>query len=263
MRTTRALGAILLSIGCVGPRGGTSTSSFRPSFDIQTIVSNELLSEANHDRVVLGADGRFVVAQGVKRVWIDVGAADLDTVPPDWRKSGDMLVIAVEPLTEYWSAWPDHERLIALPVALSTERGWLDFHVNRFAVTSSLLKSVEKSGYDDLTKTVQVRKVPVLRLEDVLERIPPTVEVEYLKTDVQGHDLQVLKSGGEQLRRVKRIKAEVINTAMYEGQGDARPGTEVEFVAYLKRMGFRFEADSDVQSGRRWLDKSFVNEARH
>jgi FkbM family methyltransferase len=253
--------SVLFASGCVA-QCEHRPAGFQASFEIQTVLPADLLRQANHGRDVLGPDGRFLVPRGVRRAWIDVGAADLDTAPDEWKKGSDWLLIAVEPLKEYWGNWPDHARLVALPVALSIERGWLDFHVNRFAVTSSLLKSAEGTPWDELTKTVQIRKVPALRLEDVLERIPPEIDVRYLKTDVQGQDLQVLKSAGRQLRRVGRVKAEVTNVVMYKGTGEARPGTEAEFVAYMKEMGFRFEADSDVQPDRRWLDKTFVNTGR-
>jgi len=149
-------------------------------------------------------------------------------------------------------------RLVALPVAIDLERGWRDFHVNANDSTSSLAASVEGNPYQDLTRTVEVRPVPVLRLQDVLERIPPQVEVEYVKTDVQGLDLQVLKSAGQALRRVDRVKAEVIAGSIYQATGDSRPGTEAEFVAYMEQMGFGFVGDSDVQPERLWMDKTFV-----
>ena len=147
-------------------------------------------------------------------------------------------------------------------MAISTERGFLDFQVNAENATSSLLKSVEGNSVSELTRTVQVRKVPVLRLQDVLERIPPGVDVEFLKTDVQGHDLQVLKSAGEQIRRVERVQVEIINEPIYAGSGEWKPGTEDEFVSYMQGKGFRFEGDSNVRSKREWLDKHFVNSAR-
>ena len=78
----------------------------------------------------------------------------------------------------------------------------MDFHVNAADVTSSLAAGKPGSSAALLTRTVEVRKVPVLRLEDVLAALPDSVDIAYLKTDVQGVDLQVLQSAGERLRRV-------------------------------------------------------------
>lgn len=257
-RGLSALAALLLAACAAPPRADQP----RPSFDIHQIASQELLREANHGRTIEGVDGRFVIPHGVRRAWIDVGAHLLETTRASLKHKKDLALIAVEPLAECWKQWPDNERLIALPVAISIDRGSMDFHVNAFNNTSSLLKSVEGNLVDKLTRTVEVRKVPVLRLEDVLERIPPEVEVEYLKTDVQGVDLQVLKSAGEQLRRVERVRAEVINARIYEGSGDLQPGTEADFVAYMASKGFQFAGDDSVHKDRAWLDKDFVNPQR-
>jgi FkbM family methyltransferase len=251
-----AIAGALVANGCRATPAATRTEV---SVTLEHIASGELLRRANHGRMILDADGSFVLPPRVRRVWIDVGAHLLETTQEELLRHADMALIAVEPLEECWRTWPDRTRLIALPVAISTERGWLDFHVNARNDTSSLLKSVEGNMVDKLTKTVETRKVPVLRLEDVLGRIAPEVEVEFLKTDVQGHDLQVLKSAGAQLRRVRKVKVEVINAPIYEGSGAWRPGTEAEFVTYMTAQGFAFEGDTSVRDGRSWLDKWFVN----
>jgi FkbM family methyltransferase len=259
MRNTarRALALALLLAACsTQPR-----SNPRPTFDVDKIVPRELLRQANHGREVVGTDGRFVIPRGVRRAWIDVGAYLMETTHDELETHDDVALVAIEPLAECWKVWPDNPRLVALPVAISLERGWLDFNVNAAKGTSSLLKSI-KGNSVALTRTVEVRKVPVVRLEDVLDRIPPEVDVEFVKTDVQGLDLQVLKSAGEALRRVKRVRAEVINEAIYEGIGELRPGTEAEFVAYMASKGFQFVGDDEVSLHRAWLDKQFVNGRR-
>jgi FkbM family methyltransferase len=253
--------------GCAGPPPVAPPA--RPTFDIQTIASPELLREANHGRTIEGADGRFVVPPSVRRVWIDVGAHLMEHTRKEMERGDDMALVAIEPLAECWKVWPDNPRLIALPVAISTDRGMMDFNVNVENATSSLLKSVDNrqvrfglKALGDLTRTVEMRKVPVLRLEDVLERIPAHLDIQWLKTDVQGLDLQVLKSAGEQVRRAGRVRAEVINSRIYEGSGELKPGTESEFVAYMESKGFRFVEDSEVYIDRAWLDKNFVNRQR-
>ena len=256
----RSACALLLLAAC--GRSGPEGAPARPTYDVHQTASAELLRQANRGRTIEGPDGLYVLPKSVRRAWIDVGAHLMEQTRAELRRHEDVAVVAIEPLEECWKAWDDNPRLIALPVAISTERGFLDFQVNAEDSTSSLLKSVEGNSVSELTRTVQVRKVPVLRLQDVLERIPPGVDVEFLKTDVQGHDLQVLKSAGEQIRRVERVQAEIINEAIYAGAGEWRPGTESEFVSYMEGKGFRFEGDSNVRSKREWLDKHFVNSAR-
>ncbi len=224
------------------------------------VLTSELLDEANKGRGVLDPNGSFVIPRGIGRVWVDVGAHDLETTRHALLRLDDVLLIAIEPLAEHWRKWPEHPNLIALPVAISGERGWLDFNVAASDASSSLLKSASDSGYEEHLRTVEVRKVPVVRLDDVLERVPARLEIEYVKTDVQGLDLEVLRSAGEQLRRVTFVRAEVIRHRLYEEEDNRRPATEAEFLTYMSGMGFNFLSDWDVEPGRRWLDKQFVNE---
>lgn len=85
----------------------------------------------------------------------------------------------------------------------------------------------------------------MLLLEDVLERIPARIDIEFLKLDVQGVDLQVLKSARDQLRRVWNVKTEIIvkNDGVYVGEGEDKPGSEDDFTNYMRSMGFKFVRD--------------------
>ena len=224
-------------------------------------VSRELLRKANRGREILDADGSFRFPKTVRRVWIDVGAHHLETTGPELRYP-DVAIIAIEPLAEAWATWPDSDRVIGLPVAIYLERGSMDFHVNALDDTSSLLESNQASPQGAVTRTVEVRRVPVIRLEDVLLAIPSRYPVAYVKTDVQGVDLQVLQSAGDSLKRVERVRAEVINAPDYKklaGQGMA---SEREMVTYLQSQGFLLAQETGVQADRAWLDQNFLNADR-
>ena len=89
----------------------------------------------------------------------------------------------------------------------------------KFPVLTQIEKNELRIFFDvfakNFQKTIAVRRVPAVRLEDVLERIPAHISVEFLKTDIQGLDLQALKSAGDQILRVKRIQTEIMNTPLY------------------------------------------------
>jgi FkbM family methyltransferase len=228
-----------------------------PGGELARLVPPALLRSANRGREVLRADGSFVVPAGVRRVWIDVGAHHLETTRGELLRYPDLLLLAIEPLAECWDVWPPNERLIGLPAAVYLERGTMDFHVNADDATSSLAASVPGSRVAALTRTREVRRVPVVRLEDVLAAIPPELPVGYLKTDVQGVDLQVLQSAGPALARVYRVAAEVIRESIYEGVGGRPPTTEAEMVAFMASRGFRL-VDEGADAGG-WADKAFLN----
>lgn len=232
-----------------------------PSPRLVDLVPAELRASANRGREILGPGGFLLLPKGVRRVWVDVGAHHLETTRAELQYP-DVAVIAIEPLKEAWSHWPDSERVIGIPVAIYLERGAMDFHVNALDDTSSLLESTSDDRTGALTKTVEVRKVPVIRLEDVLNAVPEGISIAYVKTDVQGVDLQVLQSAGDSLRRAERVRSEVTNLGAYkklEGKGMA---TESEMKTYLQMMGFELVAEAGVQADRGWLDQIYVNRKR-
>gem|GEM_PF-1721157 len=263
-RTRLALALILAlavaGIGCSSNEEGDPASRFHPG--LTELVSPELLASANRGREVLKPDGTFAFPKGVERVWIDVGAHHLETTRKGFLAERSVGMIGVEPIIGAFEHWPNTARLIGLPIALSYERGEMDFHINVHELGSSLLETVPNKELplaDLANKTVEIRKVPVLRLEDVMERIPADLPIEYLKVDVQGLDLQVLKSAGDHIRRVEKIRTEVTNSEFYKGEGENRRGTEAEFDEYLVSHGFRFQREFGIGPGRAWVDKIYLN----
>jgi FkbM family methyltransferase len=248
------LGIVGLS-GCAPPPGPARAQT------LAQYIPAALRASANRGREILRPDGLLALPKGVRRVWVDVGAHHLETTKGELRYP-DVAVIAIEPLKEAWSYWPDSDRVIGIPVAIYLEHGAMDFHVNALDDTSSLLESTGDDRTGAFTKTVEVRKVPVIRLEDVLNAVPDGVEIAYVKTDVQGVDLQVLQSAGESLRRVERIRSEITNLPAYrklEGQGMA---TETEMKTYLRKVGFDLVGEEGVQPDRGWLDQIYLNRDR-
>ena len=251
-----ALGLVIAgSIGCAPPSGTASSSKLAEH------VPAALRASANHGRDILRPDGFLALPKSVRRVWVDVGAHHLETTKAELRYP-DVAVIAIEPLKEAWAHWPDSDRVIGIPVAIYLDHGTMDFHVNALDDTSSLLESTGDDRTGALTKTVEVRKVPVIRLEDVLDAVPEGIAIAYVKTDVQGVDLQVLQSAGESLRRVERVRSEVTNLGAYKKLDGKGMASENEMKAYLQKMGFDLIAEDGVQADRGWLDQIYLNRRR-
>lgn len=237
------------------------------AFEEMTVTSAaDLMRQANHDRRVFGAHNNVFAAAAklafpaaVQRVWIDVGAYKLEKTLPTLRQRPEVGVIAIDPLREAWLAWPDEPRLIAFPVAIDDSEGVKDFHVNAFDETSSLAKSIDGSWAGRLQKTVEVRRVFCWRLERILAAIPDSLAIEMLKVDTQGRDLQVVKSAGLAIRRVKTVVVEVLLKPAYEGEGAEKPGTEQEFIDYLGSHGFALVKRFNVYPNQQQEDLEFEN----
>lgn len=257
----RRTALIALSLGIAGLSGCAPRSGPAPVQTLARHIPAALRASANRGREILRGDGFLALPKGVRRVWVDVGAHHLETTKAELRYP-DVAVIAIEPLKEAWSRWPDSDRVIGIPVAIYLDRGAMDFHVNALDDTSSLLESTGNDRTGAPTKTVEVRKVPVIRLEDVIDAVPEGVSIAYVKTDVQGVDLQVLQSAGESLRRVERVRSEVTNLGAYRKLDGKGMATESEMQAYLQKMGFELIAEDGVQADRGWLDQIYLNRRR-
>lgn len=101
----------------------------------------------------------------------------------------------------------------------------------------------------------------VVRLDDVLTRVGRP-RVEYLKVDAQGYDLEVVKSAGEFIRAVDKIKM--------ESKAEGAPGFYVgqpapsEVEAYMKGFGFTLVEQKHACCKEKWLevDLYFTNNDR-
>lgn len=196
-----------------------------------------LIWEANHGRIPITSDGKFIFPNGVNRVWLDIGAHMLETTRKELFESEDLAIIAVEPQRSCWTRWPKRNNLISLPFALNNEEGTQTFYLSDNSALSSLAQSAE-GVFHSFTKASRSTQVEVYRLDRILTMIEPHLSIELLKVDVQGKDLQVLQSGGEQLRRIKKIIAEVNLGSMYEGDGGTAKDPEDSFIDLLTPLGF-------------------------
>lgn len=82
----------------------------------------------------------------------------------------------------------------------------------------------------------------------MLKAVPANVEIEFLKTDTQGYDLDVVKSAGEGIRRVGRIMTETylrgIEERRYEG---VRNDLVRDWVPYMREMGYTLQNPPDYE----------------
>jgi hypothetical protein len=125
------------------------------------------------------------------------------------------------------------KRCFFIPVALSdvTEPGIMDFYcTSNMPDCSSLMKPK-----DTFTEVDSVVKVKVFSLSDFFKLLPEDRIVDFIKIDVQGVDLKVLRGAGNYLsERVVFVTAEP-ETSQYENCQD---NTADNITTYMETLGF-------------------------
>jgi FkbM family methyltransferase len=200
-------------------------------------------------------------------IYLDVGARAGYLF---WKKElglgrGNVTVHAFEPnpasmaeLRPYAQRFP---KLHLHALAVSLEDGKRRFHVTRNPDCATLCEPLPEvvrqneripSGSLDVLETIEVETI-TLRSFFARERIDA---VELLKIDTEGHDLDVVRSAGDDIRRVKHIQLEVQSGPEYYVGGTR----EEQAVAYLAAHGFTLVRKWDHPHG--WAhDLTFRNDA--
>lgn len=172
-------------------------------------------------------------------MWIDVGAHEGETTIRFAALRPDLIIYAFEPNLAVASRTMGRLRnFVMLPFAVSTSDGTAEFKLSAFDASSSLLemhsdvlaKWIGGPGQLDVVDRFQV---PTIRLDTFMNRMG-IAHVEFLKVDAQGADLDVVRSAGDRLADIDRIKLEVTKgEQLYEGAA-----TTEEVVAFMTEHGF-------------------------
>jgi FkbM family methyltransferase len=133
-------------------------------------------------------------------------------------------------------------------VALAPERGEMEMNISKSDDSSSLLpiSRVQTDNYPG-TERIGCCKVPAAPLTDFISAADLTGR-SLLKLDVQGFELEVLKSGAPLLPSFDWIYAECSFVPLYEGQALAD-----EIIAFLKAHGFVLSGKHNPSRGRNGL----------
>lgn len=169
---------------------------------------------------------------------IDVGAHDGSVFSIPYAKDRNNLVYAIEPIPALAEKIRSSglTNLHVFCAAVGEQEGLATLYINQDSQTSSLLPNEAKGpwlSYADNLKELETLEVSVIRLDNFM-RSNCIAEVDLLKVDAQGYDLQVIKSAGDLIRKVKRIQLEVQVTPLYTGSA-----SKEEVVEYLEALDFR------------------------
>src|SRR5579871_291106 len=187
----------------------------------------------------------------VSEIWIDVGAHLGQETFPVAAENPRTRVYAFEPnLRIAARTMGQLANYIVLPFAISEQDGRSPFYINRFSASSSLLP-MEAEGVKhwlggEVFEVEQTVTVPTMRLDTFLNEAG-IEKVDYLKVDTQGGDLAVLRSAGERLRDIQRIKLEVqiSQIPLYRGAC-----TKEEVIVFLTSAGFEMISSEKQARGQ-------------
>lgn len=149
-------------------------------------------------------------------VIVDVGAYIGQTLVNILKQIGvdNFKAYAFEPSKSAYPVINDH-RVKVIHKAVSTEDCTKTFYECKNKVSSSLLPfTTDKDkwiGAGDAFDPSSQYNVECIRLDTFMDE-EGLEEIDVLKIDAQGHDLDVIKSLGDKLRNVKQIIAEVAVT---------------------------------------------------
>ncbi|KAF4682612.1 hypothetical protein FOZ62_024853, partial [Perkinsus olseni] len=194
------------------------------------------------------------IPSGAKSIIVDVGAFNKTEF---WERLllGDVLVLGFEPMPSKFAQHPRHPNLILLPAAVGTVPGVRSIYIPEYEECATMLPGIPDAAvfsdqHQDFIRECSggarvELQVPVVRLEDALQKLPEGIPIDLLKVDAQGMDLDVVLSAGRFLNSsvIKRLKLEVWNVAPKDRELLPYPEAPVkpEITAVLQSYGFSIE----------------------
>ncbi|CAF1202178.1 unnamed protein product [Adineta steineri] len=242
---------------------------------------------------ILNAQGYIPMEDTIKRVWIDVGSHSdsfaggdhiyssvywphrtMKSLRDEFNESSDLMAIAIDPNARFHESLSKIPRLIPIIAAIYTIEGTQLFYEYALDGCSSLLEpnaKLDPNYYVDnwqigCHQVKRMTGVSTIPLEKILSIIHPRLDIQLLKIDAQGVDLDVVKSCGKQLQRVEKIIIEIqkvvannkTNNLLYKNQITAD-----ESVLWMKENGFFFNKQQASVNNKQLEEYNYVFDNGH
>jgi len=195
----------------------------------------------------LDDNGYFIMPPNAT-LTIEIGTHAESTARFRMEQDPSAVVIGFEPDPEQWARLllkqPFNHRFRVIQAAVGA-RSRQGFHrLYQWTSSNKMNKNYDKSESELGSLSVHYSAiladyvtVPVIPLEDILERVRPDVRIEMIKIDAQGLDLEIALSAGKQISRVERFQMEVNHGIKLYNESASRK----EVVATIKELGFEQE----------------------
>lgn len=131
------------------------------------------------------------------------------------------------------------DRVLLLPLAISNQTGMTIFNENYSPACGSILESRPNGWW--CTHTTNSFHIPAVRLDLLLERVPPNYNFLLLKIDVEGADLLVLQGAGSYTAKFQMVSIECRVAGDTAGDlGRYGACSRPRALAYMTDQGFRY-----------------------
>lgn len=181
---------------------------------------------------------RMLECHGIDTV-LDVGA-NIGQFARHLRSIGYRgRIICFDPLTEAHKALAELARrdpalIVAPRMALGENTGEIEINVSANLESSSLLRVTDAHlAAEPRVRTVEAEKVPLRRLDDAALPYLSTGSRVFLKIDVQGYEIPVLRGAERLLPQVSGLQLELSLHPLYEGEPLFR-----EVIDTVESLGF-------------------------
>lgn len=205
------------------------------------IIASGMVSYAQEGEDILIDKMLRRLVTGRKGFYVDVGANDpvRHSLTYNLYKQG-WHGINIEPRPESKALFDRiRPRDINLETGVSDVAGTLDFHLFELSVYNTFDKELAKQ-FANTSKPLGIQKLPVQRLDTILsQHLPAGQPIDLLTIDVEGFELNVLKSMDWQQQRPLLVALEVLEYDLAKGCEQAAPA------AFMQNQGYRFLAKTE------------------
>lgn len=186
---------------------------------------------------------------------VDIGASSLDGTDPPYQQmlqSGMCNVTGFEPYSDAFLKLQEHktihERYLPYAILDGTTQNLNIHHVSGMNSTLNLdpLALDVFEAFKHFGKVIKKTPIETFRLDDVKE----LDNIDFLKMDIQGGELKVLKNGVNKLSNCAVIQTEISFIQLYENQP-----TFGEIDAELRSQGFIPHCFADI---KKWIISPLV-----
>ena len=197
------------------------------------------------------ATSNFLDLSGVTSLVVNVGS-NVDPILPKQSDGPCAISIAFEPVVP--ERIKQHPQLHVVPAAVSNHDGLSVMHLyNTQGASSSLSQAAGKQAWNSSKRRRDGRKkvVPLVSFKTLFESIPPDIPINYIRTDMQGHDFLAFVSAGDlpAKRGVKFLETETHpdETVQYKG---AHNDLCRDWLPHMTRIGYVLEGARDDYNKR-------------